>query len=29
MSVPTDVALRRLLDLEAIRDLARRYANCI
>ena len=29
MSVPAEVALRRLLDLEAIRDLACRYANCI
>jgi len=29
MSLPSEVALRRLLDLEAIRDLACRYANCI
>lgn len=29
MSVPTEAALRRLLDLEAIRDLACRYARCI
>ena len=29
MSLPTDAALRRLLDLEAIRDLACRYARCI
>ena len=29
MSEPTDAALRRLLDLEAIRDLACRYAHCI